>query len=51
MPWWDYLLLAGLVLITVASTNEWHKQKTQKGESTFIKVFIDKIVNKMKKWD
>ena len=51
MPWWGYLLIAGLVLITVASTNEWHKQKTQKGESTFIKIFIDRIVKKIKNWD
>jgi hypothetical protein len=51
MPWWFYLLIAGLILITVASFNEWHKQKTNKGESTFIKVFREKVIDKIKKWD
>ncbi|MCA0972483.1 hypothetical protein LCM20_17950 [Halobacillus litoralis] len=28
MPWWVYLLIAGLVLIGVASYNEWQKQRS-----------------------
>lgn len=51
MPWWFYLLLAGLILITVASFNEWHKQKINKGESTFFKVLKEKVIDKIKKWD
>lgn len=51
MPWWGYLLIAGLILITVASTNEWNKQKAHKGESTFITRLKAKIINKLKKWD
>jgi hypothetical protein len=51
MPWWGYLLVAGFILIIVASSNEWHKQKTLKGESTFITVLKTKVVNKIKKWN
>ncbi|MFL6556462.1 MAG: hypothetical protein ACJ8MO_10135, partial [Bacillus sp. (in: firmicutes)] len=51
MPWWFYLLIAGLILITVASFNEWNKQKTNKGESTFITIFKEKVIEKIKKWD
>ncbi|WP_040208694.1 hypothetical protein [Neobacillus jeddahensis] len=51
MPWWVYLLIAGMVLITVASFNEWHKQKVQKGESTFFTLIKNKIIEKIKNWD
>jgi len=51
MPWWVYLLIAGLILIAVASFNEWHKQKTQKGEKTFINILKEKVIEKIKKWD
>ncbi|MBT2734181.1 hypothetical protein [Bacillus sp. ISL-7] len=51
LPWWFYLLIAGLILITVASFNEWNKQKVNKGESTFITSFKEKVIDKMKKWD
>ncbi|MDQ6599211.1 hypothetical protein [Bacillus salipaludis] len=51
MPWWGYLLIAGLILITVASTNEWNKQKIQKGETTFLMVLKEKIITKIRKWD
>ncbi|MBO0962695.1 hypothetical protein J1P26_23640 [Neobacillus sp. MM2021_6] len=51
MPWWVYLLIAGLILITVASFNEWHKQKVQKGETTFIAIVKEKVIDKMRKWD
>lgn len=36
LPWWAYLLIAGSILITVASYNEWHKQKKEKGERTLL---------------
>ncbi|CAH2714279.1 hypothetical protein BACCIP111895_01440 [Neobacillus rhizosphaerae] len=51
MPWWAYLLIAGLIMITVASFNEWHKQKIQKGQSTFITILKEKVIDKVKKWD
>jgi hypothetical protein len=51
MPWWFYLLIAGIILITVASFNEWHKQKALKGESTFITILKNKIFDKIKQWD
>jgi len=51
MPWWFYLLIVGLILITVASFNEWNKQKVSKGETTFITILKEKIIDKMKKWD
>ena len=51
MPWWFYLLIAGLILITVASFNEWNKQKVNKGETTFIMVLKEKVIGTMKRWD
>lgn len=51
MPWWVYLLIAGSILITVASYNEWHKQKTSDGKETFISIFNKKVIQKLKKWD
>ncbi len=51
MPWWFYLLIAGLVLITIASSNEWHKQKMQKGERTFLTILKEKVFDKIKQWD
>ncbi|GEN52778.1 hypothetical protein [Halobacillus faecis] len=29
LPWWVYLLIAGLVLIGIASYNEWQKQRSE----------------------
>ncbi len=51
MPWWVYLLIAGLILITVASFNEWNKQKVQKGEKTFINSLKGKVMVTLKKWN
>ncbi|WP_284035937.1 hypothetical protein [Neobacillus sp. 114] len=51
MPWWAYLLIAGLILIMVASFNEWHKQKLLKGETTFITVIKEKTIDRIKRWD
>lgn len=51
MPWWVYLLIAGSILIAIASYNEWHKQKTSKGKETFITIFNKRVVQKIKKWD
>lgn len=51
LPWWVYLLIAGSILITVASYNEWHKQKTADGKETLLTVFRKKVVEKITKWD
>lgn len=51
LPWWVYLLIAGSVLITVASYNEWHKQKTSQGKETLVSLFNEKIIKRFKTWD
>lgn len=50
LPWWAYLLIAGSLLITIASYNEWQKQKTAKGEETFLSKWKNSIVKKLKEW-
>lgn len=43
MPWWVYLLMAGLVLIGIASYNEWKKQQTdseKQGEQKWKKLWV-----------
>jgi hypothetical protein len=50
LPWWAYLLIAGSLLITVASYNEWQKQKTAKGEEAFILLWKNNIIKKLKEW-
>lgn len=51
LPWWIYLLIAGSILITVASYNEWHKQKTSDGKETFMTKFKRNVVERIRKWD
>ncbi|WP_349410049.1 hypothetical protein [Pseudalkalibacillus sp. SCS-8] len=51
MPWWVYLLIAGSILIGVASYNEWHKQKTSDGKETLITKLNKKIIQKIKAWE
>lgn len=50
LPWWAYLLIAGTILIAVASYNEWYKQKSAKGESTLIAKWKNNFLQKMKDW-
>lgn len=50
LPWWGYLLIAGTILISVASFNEWNKQKGNKGEKTFLVKWKDALVLKFKNW-
>lgn len=47
LPWWVYLLTAGLILITIASINEMNKNKEEKKLSFKWK---EKIKNKFKDW-
>lgn len=51
LPWWAYLLIAGSILIGVASSNEWNKQKATRGERTIISTWKTKFLSMWKKWD
>ncbi|TFJ93181.1 hypothetical protein [Lentibacillus salicampi] len=51
LPWWAYLLIAGSILIAVASYNEWHKQKTADGRTTLASKFYQKVVQRIKRWE
>ncbi|RSD24434.1 hypothetical protein [Mesobacillus subterraneus] len=51
LPWWGYLLIAGSILIGVASFNEWNKQKGAKGEKTFFVRLKEKLILKLKNWN
>lgn len=50
LPWWAYLLIAGSILIAVASSNEWNKQKVARGETTMLGVFKKKFLEMWKQW-
>ncbi len=50
LPWWVYLLLSGSLLITVASYNEWHKQKRGKAESSKLEEIGKKILMRLNTW-
>ncbi|MEW8971907.1 MAG: hypothetical protein AB2411_14860, partial [Mesobacillus sp.] len=51
LPWWGYLLIAGSILITVASFNEWNKQKAAKGEKTILVRLKERLLMKLKNWN
>lgn len=51
LPWWGYLLIVGTLLITVASFNEWNKQKAAKGEKTILVKIVEEMVRKLKQWN
>ncbi|MEN2466090.1 hypothetical protein [Ornithinibacillus sp. JPR2-1] len=51
LPWWGYLLIAGSILITIASYNEWQKQKSSEGKKTLVTKFKKHVIERMKKWD
>lgn len=50
LPWWAYLLIAGTILIGVASSNEWNKQKSQRGEETIVGTLKEKARELWKQW-
>lgn len=50
LPWWAYLLLAGSLLISVASYNEWNKQKRAKGEIPKLEEIRKKVLLRLKTW-
>jgi hypothetical protein len=51
LPWWGYLLIAGSILIAIASYNEWQKQKSSEGKETLITRFKKNVIERIKKWD
>lgn len=51
LPWWGYLLIAGSILISVASFNEWNKQKGARGEKTLFVKLKESLLLKMKNWN
>jgi hypothetical protein len=51
LPWWGYLLIAGTILISVASFNEWNKQKGARGEKTFIVKLKERLNSNLKNWN
>ncbi|MBT2683513.1 hypothetical protein [Bacillus sp. ISL-37] len=51
LPWWGYLLIAGSILISVASFNEWNKQKGAKGEKTLLAKLKESLLMKMRNWN
>ncbi|WP_058307372.1 hypothetical protein [Gracilibacillus massiliensis] len=48
MPWWGYLLIAGITLITIASYNEWTKQRQTEGK---LNKKFKKLVKRLKEWN
>jgi hypothetical protein len=51
LPWWGYLLIVGTLLISVASFNEWNKQKAAKAEKTWMVKMKEKLTNWLKQWN
>ncbi|MFT9599330.1 SCO7613 C-terminal domain-containing membrane protein [Mesobacillus sp.] len=51
LPWWGYLLIAGSILIGVASFNEWNKQKGARREKTLLAKLKESLLLKMKNWN
>ncbi|MGP4069206.1 hypothetical protein [Halobacillus sp. B29] len=49
LPWWVYLLLAGLILIGIASYNEWQKQQSDDRKPVDRK--LKRLWTALKKWD
>ncbi|SDK27895.1 hypothetical protein [Sediminibacillus albus] len=51
MPWWGYLLVAGFTLISVASYNEWQKQRKKEGKQGKLEQKLKKIYSTLKDWN
>ena len=48
LPWWAYLLFAGLLFITIASYNEWKKQQDDDGK---FEQKLRQLFAQFKKWN
>lgn len=48
LPWWVYLLVVGIIFITIASYNEWKKQNQDAGR---LEEIFKKALKKFKQWN
>ncbi|ALC90401.1 hypothetical protein AM500_11840 [Bacillus sp. FJAT-18017] len=51
LPWWGYLLVAGTLLIGIASFNEWNKQRGESGGEPIGEKLKQKVTNALKGWN
>nr|WP_295972511.1 hypothetical protein [uncultured Bacillus sp.] len=50
-PWWGYLVIAGLILISFAGFNERQKQKNDSDGQSFLQTKKKQFLRKFKDWD
>ncbi|GGP07240.1 hypothetical protein [Oceanobacillus neutriphilus] len=48
LPWWAYLLIAGILFISIASYNEWKKQREGEGK---LEKKLNQILARFKEWN
>ncbi|WP_420851777.1 hypothetical protein [Oceanobacillus jeddahense] len=48
LPWWAYLLIAGVLFISIASYNEWKKQQDGEGK---IEKKLKQMITRFKEWN
>ena len=51
LPWWMYLLIAGTLLIVIASLHEWYKKRLKEGKESLLINQFKKVIGKMKSWE
>ncbi|WP_010093877.1 hypothetical protein [Ornithinibacillus scapharcae] len=51
LPWWSYLIIAGSLLLAIASYNEWQRKNNTEGKETLVKKFGRIVIERIKKWD
>ena len=51
MPWWFYLLIGGITLISLASFYEWQKQRMDQDGNTILQARKKKLINALKEWN
>ncbi len=48
LPWWAYLLIAGILFIGIASYNEWKKQREGEGK---LEKMLKQMIARFKEWN
>ncbi|MFD1065977.1 hypothetical protein [Oceanobacillus locisalsi] len=48
LPWWAYLLIAGILFIAIASYNEWKKQRDGEGK---VEKKLKQMISRLKEWN
>ncbi|WP_339282859.1 hypothetical protein [Oceanobacillus sp. FSL K6-3682] len=48
LPWWAYLLIAGILFISIASYNEWKKQREGEGK---LEKKLKQMIARFKEWN